>query len=144
MNALRRTPRVHRERGFSLIELMVVIAIIAMLATVVAVNVLGNLEDASVAKAQADIKSFETAIVAYRIAFKRFPTQEEGLDALINNEKRNFLSQKAIPQDPWGNDYIYTLDGSEYRIVSLGADGQPGGSGEGTDIASDNLAGDEE
>lgn len=144
MNAPRRTPRIRCESGFSLIELMVVIAIIAMLATVVAVNVLGSLQDASTAKAQADIKSFETAIVAYRIAFKRFPTQDEGLDALINNEKRNFLSQKTIPKDPWGNDYIYTLEGSEYKIVSLGADGQPGGTGENADISSDNLAGDEE
>ena len=141
----RQTCRRHSgcEGGFSLIELMVVIAIIAMLATVVAVNVLDALQTAEVTKAKADTKSFDSALVIYRIAFKEFPSTTEGLDALIHNSKdRNYIKAKSIPPDPWGNEYVYTLvDSRNYTIVSYGADGAPGGSDDDADISSDDLAG---
>ncbi len=131
------------EGGFSLIELMVVIAIIAMLATVVAVNVLDALGTAEVTKAKADISSLDTALMNYRIVFREFPSTTEGLDALIHNSKdRKFIKAKSIPPDPWGNEYMYTLEDSRnYTIVSYGADGVPGGSDEDADISSDDLAG---
>lgn len=138
-------PRVTREtEGFSLIELMVVIAIIAMLATAVGVGMFGALDDANVAKAKAEISSFKTALIAYKITFKKLPSSEEGLNALVNNSKRNFLDADRVPMDPWGYPYVYTLEGrNKFTIVSYGADGSPGGSDLDTDISSANLAGDQ-
>ncbi|HOZ44985.1 MAG TPA: type II secretion system major pseudopilin GspG [Candidatus Hydrogenedentes bacterium] len=128
--------------GFTLVELMVVIAIIAVLATIVGVNVLGAMDDADVAQAQAQIKNFKTALVSYKLKFKKFPSTGEGLEALVNNAKGvNFLDQKNIPLDPWNNAYQYTLeDPRTFRIVSYGADGAPGGSGYDADIDSENLS----
>lgn len=129
--------------GFTLVELMVVIAIIAALATIVGVNVLGNLDDADVANAKAQIRNFKTALTSYRITYKKFPSSGEGLTALINNEKgKKFLEASEIPRDPWGNEYIYKSDASnEFTIISYGADGVPGGSGIDADISSDDLQG---
>ncbi len=140
LNERSRTAR--ETEGFSLIELMVVIAIIAMLATAVGVGMFGALDDANVAKAQAEISSFKTALIAYKIAFKKLPASGEGLNALVNNPKKNFLDANAVPMDPWGNPYVYTLEGgNNFTIVSYGADGAPGGSDLNADISSANLAG---
>lgn len=130
------------DAGFSLIELMVVIAIIAMLAAVVGFNVLGALEDAEVTAAKAEISSFKSALINYRVVFKRFPTNEEGLQALIKNEKnRKFLDSSKVPTDPWDNDYVYKIEGSRnFSITSYGADGVPGGEGQDADISSADLA----
>jgi len=138
--------RSRREGGFSLIELMVVIAIIAMLAAVVGYNLIGSLEDAEVVAAKQQITQLKNALINYRVVFKKFPSQDEGLQALVKNEKnRNFLDQDAVPNDPWGNEYIYKLEGSrDYEIISYGADGQPGGSGIDADISSKNLSEDED
>ena len=132
------------EAGFSLIELMVVIAIIAMLAAVVGFNVLGSLEDAEVTAAKAEITSFKSALINYRVVFKRFPTNEEGLGALMENEKnRKFLEGSKIPTDPWNNPYVYKIEGSrDYTITSYGADGVPGGEGHDADISSADLSDD--
>lgn len=129
------------EAGFSLIELMVVIAIIAMLAAVVGVNVLGSLEDAEITAAKAEINAFKSALINYRVVFKKFPTNEEGLQALIQNEKdRKFLDRNEVPLDPWDNPYIYKLEGSrDFTIVSYGADGVPGGTGVDADLSSADL-----
>lgn len=133
-----------RRAGFSLIELMVVIAIIAMLATAVGVNMFGALDDANVAQAKQEISNFKTGLIAYKIAFKKMPSSSEGLNALVSNSKKNFLNTDKIPNDPWGNPYVYTLEsGTDFKIVSYGADGAPGGSGLDADISSDNLGGDE-
>lgn len=129
-----------RDAGFTLIELMVVITIIAILATIVGFNVYMAMDDALLTQAKAQIKNFETALTAYRLKFSRFPTSAEGLDALITNEKGvNFLRGKEIPKDPWGTPYVYTSESSrEFKIVSYGADRQPGGSGEyDSDITND-------
>lgn len=138
--AVRRLRR-RGEDGFSLIELMVVIAIIAMLAAIVGYNVIGSLEDAEVVAAKQQISQFKSALISYRVKFKRFPSTEEGLDALVNNEaNRNFLDKKEIPLDPWGNPYMYTLDGTrDFEIKTYGADGQPGGTGNNADISSKDV-----
>lgn len=131
--------------GFTLVELMVVIAIIAGLALIVGVNVLGAMDDADVTNAQAQIKNFKTALVSYKISFKKFPTTEEGLEELISNGKnKNFMDAREIPVDPWGNPYIYSSQGGRsYVITTYGADGVPGGSEYDADISSDNLGGNE-
>lgn len=127
--------------GFTLVELMVVIAIIAVLATIVGVNVLGAMDDADVSKAQAQIRNFKTALTAYKLKFKKFPSTSEGLEALVNNPKGiNFLDASEVPLDPWRNAYHYTLEGArDFVVVSYGADGSPGGSGYDADISSDSL-----
>jgi general secretion pathway protein G len=130
--------------GFSLIELMVVIAIIAMLAAIVGFNVMNALGKGEVATAKSQISNFKTALIGYRVEFKKFPSTEEGLNALIDNEKgKKFLDQKEVPLDPWGNPYIYKLEDGEPIIVSHGADGAEGGEAENADISSDNLDGGE-
>ena len=123
-----------RQAGFTLVELMVVIAIIAGLATIVGVNVLGALGDADRATAQAQIRDLGTAIISYKIQFNKFP---ESLEDLVNNSKRNFLSSKTIPMDPWGNPYVYSKEGRSFTIVSYGEDGTPGGAEGDADISSD-------
>lgn len=129
----------HAKAGFTLVELMVVISIIAILATIVGYNVLGSVDEGNIAAAQAQIKQFENALVAYKIKFKRFP---DSLDALAKPAKGEPL-MKSIPKDPWGNPYQFTAKGSNsYTIVSYGADGRQGGSDIDADISSDNLGGD--
>lgn len=124
--------RNRRDVGFTLVELMVVITIIAILATIVGFNVFEAMDTASLTQAKSQIKNFETALTAYRLKFNRFPSTAEGLEALITNEKGvNFLRSNEIPKDPWGQPYLYTSESArEFKIVSYGADRQPGGSGE--------------
>ena len=129
--------------GFTLVELMVVIAIIAVLATIVGVNVLGAMDEAAVTQAKAQIRNFKTALTAYKLKFKVFPSSSEGLNALVSNAKGvSFLDEKTIPDDPWGNPYVYALEDSRhFRIVSYGEDGRPGGTEYAADIDSDALEG---
>ncbi|HOK08423.1 MAG TPA: type II secretion system protein GspG [Candidatus Hydrogenedens sp.] len=116
--------------GFTLVELMVVIAIIAILATTVGIYVFGALDDADQAKAKAEISNLKTAVQMYRIKNKRLPNT---LD-----EAAQFLDPPKVPLDPWGNPYIYQKEGnSSFKIMSYGADGSAGGSGANADISSD-------
>ncbi len=137
----RRRARRGGEGGFSLIELMVVIAIIAMLAAIVGFNVLNALGKGERAAAQNQISNFKSALISYRLEFKKFPSSEEGLNVLVENEKGvKFLDQKEVPLDPWGHPYVYKLEsGTEFVIISYGADGQEGGTKENADISSDSM-----
>jgi len=136
----KRRPARGRTAGFTLVELMVVIAIIATLATIVGVNVLGALDDNDVAAAQSQISNLKTAVVMFRTRFNRLP---DSLDELVNNPKGNLLDSEQVPKDPWGNDFIYRKEGSrDFEIISYGADGSQGGSGYEADISSKDLSGD--
>jgi len=130
-----------RNGGFTLVELMVVISIIAVLAAIVGYNVLSSVDDGNIAAAKAQMKQFDTALVAYKIKFKKFP---ETLEGLINPpEGESILSSRSIPLDPWGNPYQYQVESSrKYVIISLGADGAPGGTGPDADIRSDDIGSD--
>jgi len=109
----------------------VVIAIIAILATIVGVNVFQNIDTAGAGAAQAQIKNFKTAVVAYRLKNKKMPTSLQ--------ELLPFMDATEIPKDPWGNDYQFKADGSDFEIVCYGADGSPGGTDINADISSKNL-----
>ena len=132
----RRPSRGHGQAGFTLVELMVVIAILAILASVVGVNVIGAFGRGNQSAAKTQIQSLRDAVVMYKLEHRKLPPD---LGALVNNSKRNYLNQSVVPKDPWGADYLYQQEGSKFRIISYGADGSQGGQGEDADIDSDNM-----
>jgi general secretion pathway protein G len=118
------------EDGFTLVELMVVIVIIGLLATVVVINVMPALDTASETKARADIEIIDQAVQRYYLDNRRYPTTEEGLGVLQPYLRR-------VSNDPWNRPYKYQApgrNGQPYAIASLGADGREGGSGKDADI----------
>ena len=119
-----------KNRGFTLLELLVVIVIIGLLAGYVAPRYFSQVGKSEIQVAKAQIESFEKAMDQYRLDKRRYPTAEEGLAAL-----QPYL-KKALPNDPWDRPYVYRTPGArgEYEIVSLGRDGKTGGSGEDADI----------
>ena len=121
-----------RRAGFSLAELMVVIVIIGLLATVVVPKVMDRLKDASWGTAKADIASIESALTQYAINNGNYP---DSLQVLVEPDVngRRYLDARAVPQDPWGNEYGYEPPNSsepDPRIICFGADGVPGGDGD--------------
>lgn len=130
-----------KERGFTLIELLIVMVIIGLLAALVGPKFFGQEKKAKQRAAKGQIALFETALDTFRLDVGRYPTTEEGLQALRVNPETSekwdgpYL-QKAVPVDPWGNPYVYESPSEygEYSIRSLGADGEFGGEGENTDI----------
>ena len=129
------------EAGFSLTEIMISVVIMGLLGTVVVLNVLPLREQASVQKAFADIATLEQALDAYRLDMRRYPTVEEGLDALVNapRDADNYREGgyiRRLPNDPWGNPYQYVYPGENgvFDIYSLGADGREGGEDNDADI----------
>ena len=122
-----------REEGFTLVELMVVIVIIGLLATVVVINVMPASERAAATKARADIATLEQGVEMYRLANLSYPTAEQGLQALVQGGQ-----VRRLPNDPWGNAYRYTVPGRQgrpFEIYSFGADGREGGEGADADIS---------
>jgi general secretion pathway protein G len=136
--------RSRRSAGFTLIEIMVVVVILGILAALVAPNVIRRVDDARITKAQQDIRAYETALNLYRMDNFRYPTTEQGLQALVKRPAdpniRNWKEGGYIDgmkKDPWGNEYAYISPGTrggEYDLYTLGADGQPGGEGPDADI----------
>lgn len=132
-----------RGRGFTLLELLVVMVIIGLLAAYVAPRYFSQVGKSEVRSAQAQIASLRNALDTYRLDVGGYPTTEQGLAALTtrpaNATKWNgpYL-QRAVPPDPWGKPYQYRSPGEhgEYDLLSFGKDGQPGGSGEAADIKS--------
>jgi general secretion pathway protein G len=134
--AARRRPA---EAGFTLVELLVVLAIIGLLTTVVVINVLPLQGRAQVQKAEADIALIEQGLEFWRIETGRYPSAEEGLAVLIAPGPTG-AKLKNLPNDPWGKAYGYAVPGANnqpYVIFSLGADGAEGGEGENADLRSD-------
>jgi general secretion pathway protein G len=139
-----------RSQGFTLIEIMVVVVILGLLAAIVAPNVIRRIDDAQIAKARQDIRSFETALNLFRMDNFKYPSTEQGLQALvvqpndptIRNWKPGGYLSGGLRKDPWGNDYQYVSPGQhgmEYDLFTLGADAQEGGEGINADIGNWNM-----
>jgi len=138
-----------RQRGFTLIEIMVVVIIIGLLATLVLPRVIGRQEEAMVAKTKSDIHALSSALKLYKLDNFNFPSTEQGLDALTTKPQGDPQPKhykdggyiESLPKDPWGNPYQYLSPGEkrEFDLWSNGSDGQPGGEGTATDIGNWNL-----
>jgi general secretion pathway protein G len=130
-----------QQRGITLIELLVVMVIIAMFATIVGQRLFRNVEKARQTTAKAQIGEFESVLDAYKLDVGRYPTNEEGLQALrtrpgsVERWDGPYL-RKDVPMDPWQRPYVYRFPGQhgDYDLYSLGADGQEGGEGESADV----------
>lgn len=135
---------VQRQRGFTLIELLVVLVILGLLMSVVGPRVMKYVGGAKTDTARMQIEELAGALDMYHLEVGRYPTQDAGLQALIEQpagEKRwkgSYLRKAKVPSDPWGNDYVYRFPGQHgaFDIYSLGADGQIGGEGEDAEIGS--------
>jgi len=133
-------------RGFTLIELMVVIVILGILAGLIIPRIMGRPDEARQAKARIMIEGIETALKLYRLDNGFYPSTEQGLKALVeastiqplprNWREGGYLEKGKVPKDPWGNDFAYQCPGTygEFDLLSYGADGQPGGDGKNKDI----------
>jgi general secretion pathway protein G len=137
------------DSGFTLIEIMVVMVIIAILGALIGPQILGRVDEARVTKAQADIRTLGTSLDLYRMDNFQYPTTAQGLQALVTrpddpsvrNWKTGGYVQK-LTKDPWGNEYQYSFPGTRggaYDLYSLGADGQPGGEDTATDVGNWNT-----
>ena len=135
-------------RGFTFIELMVVMVILGILATLVVPRIMGRPEEARRLKAKVQIESIETALKLYKLDNGYYPTTEQGLEALVEApavgrlpiswREGGYLEKGKVPKDPWKNEYIYLCPGvqGDYDLSSYGPDGEPGGEGKDADINS--------
>jgi len=136
-------------RGFTIMEILVVLVIITVLASIVGMNLLNKPGEARIAKAKVQIKTLASAIRLYHAEQHHFPTENQGLEALVEKPVREpvpthypsdgYIESRTVPSDPWGNAYIYVVPGrhgESFEIISYGADGEPEGDGEDADISS--------
>ena len=133
-------------RGFTLIELMVVIIILGILAVYVAPKIMSRPGEARQVKARLDIQNLENALKLYKLDNGSYPSTEQGLQALVEKPETGtvprkwkaggYLEKGRVPKDPWGNDYVYLSPGlkSDFDIISYGLDGAPGGEDENMDV----------
>ena len=137
-------PSRRRARGFTLIEIMVVVAIIAILGATVVPLIMDRPNEARVVRANNDIGTLGSALELYKLDNYNYPSTEQGIEALVEKpsgdpEPANWKSGgyvKKLPRDPWGRDYLYVSEGSDFEIVSLGSDGAEGGEEFDADISS--------
>jgi general secretion pathway protein G len=132
--------------GFTMVELMAVLIILGLLATVVVTNFVGKIGDAKVTTTKASLKSLDMAVKQFWMDNGRYPTESEGLHALVERPSDavkwpagGYLSTTAVSKDGWGHEFIYRLSpesGMPFVIISLGADGQEGGEGNDADLKS--------
>ena len=138
----------HDRKGFTLIEIMVVIVILALLAALVGPKLMGRTDDAKITDARVQIKNIETALKLYKLDTGNYPSTEQGLTSLVTKptvgvipngyKEGGYLESKKVPKDPWGSDYLYISPGEhgDYDIFSYGSDGAKGGEGKNVDITS--------
>jgi general secretion pathway protein G len=138
--------RQNSDRGFTLLEIIVVVFILSLLVAIVAPRIIGRTDEARVTAAKIQIRNFETALKLFKLDNGFYPDTQQGLDALIEKpatgriaqkyKEGGYLEQKKISPDPWGNPYIYVSPGlqGDFDIISYGADGKEGGEGKDADI----------
>ncbi len=138
--------QVAKQEGFSMIEIMIVIVIMAGIAAIIGPTLFSRLDQAKIDQAKIQMKSLVSAMDFYHLDNAEFPSSDQGLDALMNkpsvgeipsNWRGPYLRSSAVPKDPWNHDYFYQSDGNTVVIKSLGADGQEGGEGINSDIVPD-------
>jgi len=141
----------HNRRGFTLIEIMVVIVILALLAALVGPKIMGRTDDAKIQTTKTQIRNLESALKLYKLDSGVYPSTEQGLNALVsiptvgvipkNFKEGGYLESKNVPKDGWGNDFLYVSPGEhgDYDLYSYGADGVKGGEGKNADINSWDL-----
>ena len=131
-----------QQKGFSLIEIMVVVVILGILASIVVPKLMSRPDEARVVKAKQDVLALQNAVELYKLDNGFYPTTDQGLNALVEkpqsspmpNNWKSYL--KSLPKDPWGRDYMYLIPGAhgDFDVYSLGADGEEGGTGINADI----------
>ena len=142
-----RCPPFAKGRGFTLIEIMVVVFILGLLVTLVAPKIIGRSDEARRTKAAADVKAIEQALHLYKLDNGSYPTTDQGLKALVTKPESGIIPVRwnpdgyleKVPFDPWGRSYIYLSNGEKYLLKSLGADGEEGGEGKYADVDSRDL-----
>lgn len=141
------TPQPLNSRGFTLIEIMVVVFILGLLVTLVAPKVMGRTDEAKRTKAAADLRAVQQALNLYRLDNGSYPSTEQGLQALVTKPQNGMIPVRWNPEgylekvqtDPWGHPYLYLSNGERYTLKSLGADGEEGGEGKYADLDSRDL-----
>ncbi len=149
---IRRVRVRRRHSGFTLIEIMVVLVIIAILGALIAPQIIGQVDNARIKATKLDIQSVGTALDLYQMDNFRYPTTEQGLEALVkkptiepiprNWRPQGYLRSKTVPKDQWGNVYFYAVPGDHggrFDLYTLGADGQPGGEESDADMGNWNI-----
>lgn len=135
------------QRGFTLIEIMVVVFILGLLVTLVAPKILGRTDEAKRTKAAADLRGIEQALHLYKLDNGNYPTTDQGLKALVTKPESGIIPARwnaegyleKVPVDPWGHPYLYLSNGERFTLKSLGADGEEGGEGKYADLDSHDL-----
>ncbi len=136
-----------RPRGFTLIEVMVVVFILGLLVTMVAPKIIGRTDEARQTKTAVDLKGIEETLHLYKLDNGFYPSTEQGLSALVRKPESGLIPHnwnsegylEKVPMDPWGNLYVYLSDGERYALKSYGADGEEGGEGKYADVDSRDL-----
>ena len=138
-------------KGFTLTEILIALAIVAIMGTFVTLSLIGNVDKANIQKLKGDIGTLKTALQTYKIDNGYYPTTEQGLQALVqrptsepipqNYPSSGYLGSTSVPKDPWKRDYIYIYPGrhGDFDLYTLGGDGREGGEGENKDIGTWNL-----
>ncbi|NVK22851.1 MAG: type II secretion system major pseudopilin GspG [Kangiellaceae bacterium] len=139
------------QSGFTLTEILIAMAIVAIMGTIVVLSLIGNVDKANIQKLKADLGTIETALNSYKLDNGFYPTTDQGLRSLIekptsepipsNYPRGGYLGSKAIPKDPWKREYIYVSPGrnGDFDLFTLGLDGRQGGEGENMDIGTWNV-----